>query len=137
MATVDEVDEVALALLAEPTPSSDGAAFRVAWEAWGMWANGGFEMILTSPSLADEEAGVTTSLRLVGAAAEAALFDEAFALAPSSSAEPRSRGDWELSSDTLEAARALDEGMRRLPPMIEHVLGPFLDDHPELHPRRA
>lgn len=48
-------------------PNAD--AFYRAWEAQAMWANGGFEMILTG-GLAEERDEVLLALLQVGAAAE-------------------------------------------------------------------
>ena len=73
------IDQVALAV--RDDSSAEAAALYRTWEAWGIWANGGFEAILTG-GVADELAGVVAALREVGAGAMADLFDAAAAMLP-------------------------------------------------------
>ena len=125
MATVDEVDAVALAAFG--STDVDAVAFRDAWVAWGTWANGGFEYVMTG-GLADEAQEVLAALRHVGALAEASLFEQAFGLVHGDLDERNAQ--WTPEVEAI--ARHLDHGMAALPPLKETHLAPMLDAHPEL-----
>jgi hypothetical protein len=126
MATADEVDRAALRLLGSP-PSTRATAFGIAWEAWGVWANGGFEAVVTG-GLGDEGAAIVAALREVGGEREADLFAEALQLAVGDLDERM--GQW--TSELAHRSAELDQRMSELPPFKERVLGPYLDRHPQL-----
>ena len=131
MATVREVDEVALALSnrSRAALSTPAESFRAAWEAWGMWANGGFELILTG-GLADEAEHVVASLRYVGAEREASLFEQAFGLVDGGI--DRRNEQWCEDEELQAHAGRLDRAVADLPDLTEAVLAPMLDRVPAL-----
>lgn len=126
------IDQVALAV--RDDSSAEAAALYRTWEAWGIWANGGFEAILTG-GVADELAGVVAALREVGAGAMADLFDAAAAMLPE-----QVLGSYEARSEfacgprgevVLAAWRNLDRQMQALPD-IHDYLRSYLAGHRDL-----
>lgn len=127
VATVDDVDSAALALLGRATLDDAASAFLLAWEAWGIWANGSFEAVLTG-ALADEGEAVVSALEGVGGTGEAQMFKRAIGLV---------HGDVDQrmnlwTSAVAQEAAGLDNAMMALPDFKQSVLVPFLDRHPHL-----
>jgi len=132
--SADEVDGAALALFGRTNLSRRAIAFLTAWEAWGVWANGGFEQVLTG-GLADEASDVVRALETVGAIVEAALFEEAFALLP---------GDldsrimtWEQSAVVRQKVERLDDAVAARRSIKESSLAEYLDRWPEVRSERS
>ena len=136
-AEVAVVDRLALKVsLARGGESSEEAtAFGLAWEAWSIWANGGFEGVLANPS-GDHVALFVSALHLVGASEHAALFQRAWTTLPSEAHDFSQRIGF-LASGSAEAINAnralaeLDREMGNLP-SVKVRLGELLALRPAL-----
>lgn len=116
---VQLVDEVALAIYGDRSPAV--VAFWRSWEAWGIWANGGFEAVFTG-GLADDLPLVIDAFEEVGAPVMAELFRRAAAELPSdivTSFDARTSffesGDEDAACAALQAWKKLDREMEALP----------------------
>lgn len=125
---VELVDAVALAVYGDASP--EVVAFWRAWEAWGIWANGGFEAVFTG-GLADDLPAVVSALEEVGATAMADVFRTAAAVLPADVVSSFDARNAFLDSDdtarcaALEAWEELDLRMGALPSVKQrlwHVL---------------
>jgi hypothetical protein len=129
------IDDVAVARYGDTSP--DVLAFWRAWDAWGIWANGGFEMVFTG-GLADDLPVVIDALVEVDATMMADLFRRAAAVLPDdvlTTFEARTNYFEESDDDTvcaaLDAWKSLDDEMALLPPISDY-LWPVLERRPHL-----
>lgn len=132
------VDDVALAICGDVSP--EVVAFWRSWEAWGIWANGGFEAVVTG-GLADDLPAVVDAFEEVSVPAMAELFRRAAAVLPAdivTSFAARTAffesGDEAAACAALQAWKELDQEMEALPD-IKGRLWEVLQDRDDLRDR--